>query len=262
MSNETMGQEWLDEPMSGEPQNTPSTNDEAGASHDDNPSDDGNPSPSGGETADKGGLPFDDGFIASILRQNAESQRKLDEFERGKGQADAPPNIDEFDDWGAYQKAVDEYNRNAIKAEILAEMQAEQAQKAEIQAQAEFVQTLDELKRDGVDMDTVMQQAEKLPTLPVTLDKFGLSTKETMLLAKDLVENPKLYYELAQMNPVQMAMRMVAMIEQRKATPTPPKQSKAPPPITPVTASGTATKDPNNMSDDDWYRQQTKNRHR
>lgn len=178
------------------------------------------------------------------------------------------PVLDEFDDYGAYEDAMDDY-RIAMAMERI---KAEQAKTQEAERQAvlerEFAQAVDELANDGVDIVALQAQAETLPPLPVSLDNFGLSVKDTLKLAKDLMDNPTLYHELAQMNPYQMAMRVGRFLDERAGgqttpqTPPKPKQSKAPPPIKPVTASGTVVKDPNEMSDDDWYRQQIKNRHR
>lgn len=178
------------------------------------------------------------------------------------------PVLEEFDDYGAYEDALDDY-RIAVAMERI---KAEQAKTQEAERQAvlerEFAKAVDELANDGVDIVALQAQAETLPPLPVSLDNFGLSVKDTLKLAKDLMDNPTLYHELAQMNPYQMAMRVGRFLDERAGgqtapqTPPKPKQSKAPPPIKPVTASGTVVKDPNEMSDDDWYRQQIKNRHR
>lgn len=195
-------------------------------------------------------------YIAELMRKQAETEQQLAQSQKQPMQA---PNIEDFDDWGEYQKSLDEFNRASLKAEILAELKAEQAQQASIQQQAETIAVLDELASEGVDMGAVMAKAEQLPPLPVTLDNFGLSVKETMLFAKDLVENTELYYELAQLNPYQFSARIGAMIEQRKSqssqnNTSKPKQSKAPPPIKPVKANGTAKKNPYETSDDDFLK--------
>lgn len=195
-------------------------------------------------------------YIAELIRKQAETEQQLAQSQKQPMQA---PNIEDFDDWGEYQQALRSFERDSLKAELLSELKAEQAQQASIQQQAETIAVLDELASEGVDMGAVMAKAEQLPPLPVTLDKFGLSTKETMLFAKDLVENTELYYELAQLNPYQFSARIGAMIEQRKSqssqnnTPK-PKQSKAPPPIKPVKANGTAKKNPYETSDDDFLK--------
>lgn len=194
-------------------------------------------------------------YIAELIRKQAETEQQLAQSQKTPMQA---PNIEDFDDWGEYQQALRSFERDSLKAELLAELKAEQAQQASIQQQAETIAVLDELFSEGVDMGAVMAKAEQLPPLPVTLDKFGLSTKETMLFAKDLVENTELYYELAQLNPYQFSARIGAMIEQRKnqssqSTPK-PKQSKAPPPLKTVKGNGTAKKNPYETSDDDFLK--------
>lgn len=195
-------------------------------------------------------------YIAELIRKQAETEQQLAQSQKQPMQA---PNIEDFDDWGEYQQALRSFERDSLKAELLAELKAEQAQQASIQQQAETIAVLDELASEGVDMGAVMAKAEQLPPLPVTLDKFGLSTKETMLFAKDLVENTELYYELAQLNPYQFSARIGAMIEQRKSqssqnnTPK-PKQSKAPPPIKTVKANQPASKNIYDMSDEEFFK--------
>lgn len=170
------------------------------------------------------------------------------------------PVLEEFDDYGAYEDALDDY-RIAVAMERIKAEQA-QAQEAERQAvlEREFAKAVDELANDGVDIVVLQAQAETLPPLPVSLDNFGLSVKDTLKLAKDLMDDTALYYELAQMNPYQMAMRVGRFLDERAGgqtapqTPPKPKQSKAPPPIKPLTANGVATKNPYASSDDDFLK--------
>lgn len=170
------------------------------------------------------------------------------------------PVLEEFDDYGAYEDALDDY-RIAVAMERIKAEQA-QAQEAERQAvlEREFAKAVDELAGEGVDIVALQAQAETLPPLPVSLDNFGLSVKDTLKLAKDLMDNPTLYHELAQMNPYQMAMRVGRFLDERAGeqstpqTPPKPKQSKAPPPIKPLTANGVATKNPYASSDDDFLK--------
>lgn len=170
------------------------------------------------------------------------------------------PVLEEFDDYGAYEDAMEEYY--IAKAEQRYEAKQAQAQEAERQAvlEREFAKAVDELANDGVDIVALQAQAETLPPLPVSLDNFGLSVKDTLKLAKDLMDDTALYYELAQMNPYQMAMRVGRFLDERAGgqstpqTPPKPKQSKAPPPIKPVTANSVAVKGPYASSDDDFLK--------
>lgn len=234
-----------DEPLDGE---TPSSEDNAGnePKTGDEHGDNGQAEPQQPSNAQT--------YLAEVLRERAELQRKLEQYEQTAKQVTAqPPNIEEFDDWGAYQDALRSYERESLKAELLAELQQSQSQQSELAYQAEVVTALDELKAEGVDMQAYFAKAESLPPLPVTLDKFGLSAKETFQLAKELIDDPVLYQELAKMSPYQFSARLGVLIENRKAK-APPKQSKAPPPITPVSANSPAKRDIHELSDEEFLK--------
>lgn len=63
------------------------------------------------------------------------------------------------------------------------------------------------------------------------------------------------------MNATQAAVKIGQIIESKKQK-TPPPVSKAPPPIKPVQANASVSRDSTTMSDDEWYRENTKQRNK
>ena len=118
------------------------------------------------------------------------------------------PNIEDFDDYSEYQKAQQEYYVAQAEQRVLAKLEAEKAQQSQVEQQAAYETAVSDLKDSGVDVDGLMQKAETLPPLPVTLDQFGLSAKDTLNLAAELLQNDDLYIELSQLNPVQAAVKI------------------------------------------------------
>ena len=201
--------------------------------------------------------------IQQLAREKAELVRQLEAERAAKAspQTDNPPNIEDFDDYSEYQKAQQEYYVAQAEQRVLAKLEAEKAQQSQVEQQAEFETAISELKDGGVDVDGLMAKANTLPPLPITLDQFGLSAKDTLNLAAELLQNDDLYIELSQLNPVQAAVKIGQMIASKQpSTAAPTKVPTAPPPIKPVTANAPVAKDPSKMSDDEWYRQEAQKR--
>lgn len=201
--------------------------------------------------------------IEQLARENAEYRRKMAELEAKTavtGTELVRPNIIDFEDYAAYEEALEEYTLAKAEQRILQKQQEREAQSKQVEKSSEWQVAVDELDAQGVNVADYVQKAESLPPLPVTLDQFGLSPKDTFLLAKDLIDDVDTYYEIAGMTPVQAAMRIGQLIGQKSAKPVQPPVSKAPPPIKPVKANAPASRDPSAMSDDEWYREQTKKR--
>lgn len=200
--------------------------------------------------------------IQQLAREKAELQRKVAEYEQRQAnpQVSDAPKIEDFEDYSEYLKAQQEYYVLEAEKRVLAKLEAEKAQQSQIEQQAEYETAISDLKDSGVDVESLMQKAESLPPLPITLDQFGLNAKDTLSLAADILQNDDLYIELSQMNAVQAAVRIGQMIGSKQAASVAPKVPNAPPPIKPVTANAPVAKDPSKMSDDEWYRQEIQKR--
>lgn len=199
--------------------------------------------------------------IEQLAREKAELAAKLAAYET-KTQATEikRPVIDDFEDFGEYEAALEKYHIDQAEARVLAKLDERESQKSERQKQAEFEAAVAEIGDQGVDFQEYAAKAESLPQLPVTLDQFGLSAKDTLLLAKKLIDDEATYIELSQMSAVQAAAKIGQIIASEQTPKTTPPVSKAPPPVKPVQANAPAVRDPSKMSDDEWYREQVKQR--
>lgn len=201
--------------------------------------------------------------IQQLARERAEFKRELDEIKAKQSApiaTDTPPQIEQFEDYNEFLQAQQEWYVQKAEDRVLTKLKQEQEQKTQIEKQVQFETAVSELRDVGIDVDSLTKKAETLPPLPVTLDQFGLSAKETLSLAADLLQNDDLYYELSQMNPYQAAMKIGQIIGAKQPAKTAPKVSKAPPPIKPVQANAPAARSPEKMSDDEWYRAETQSR--
>lgn len=191
--------------------------------------------------------------VEQALSRAREAERKLAEYEtKAKTSEIKRPVIDDFEDFGKYEEALEQYHIDKAEERVLAKLDERESSKSQEAKQVEFQTAIAELEEQGIDFNTYAQKAEELPQLPIQLDQFGLSAADTLKLAKDLLDDEDTYISLSQMNPVQAAMKIGQIIESKK-TKAPPSVSKAPKPINPVKANAPAARDPSQMSDDEWY---------
>lgn len=191
--------------------------------------------------------------IEQLARENAELKRWRSEQEtKAKVSEIKRPVIDDFEDFGKYEEALEQYHIDKAEERVLAKLDERESGKSQEAKQVEMQTAIAELEEQGIDFNTYAQKAEALPQLPIQLDQFGLSAVDTLKLAKDLLDDEDTYIALSQMNQVQAAMKIGQIIESKK-TKTPPSVSKAPKPINPVKANAPAARDPSQMSDDEWY---------
>lgn len=198
--------------------------------------------------------------IEQLARENAELKRWRDEQEtKAKASEIKRPVVDDFEDFSKYEEALEQYHIDKAEERVLEKLEQRESTKSQEAAQVEFQTAIAELEEQGIDFNAYAKKAEELPQLPIQLDQFGLSAVDTLKLAKDLLDDEDTYVSLSQMTPVQAAMKIGQIIESKK-TKAPPAVSKAPKPINPVKANAAAARDPENMSDDEWYKAETQKR--
>ena len=201
--------------------------------------------------------------IQQLARERAELKRELDEY---KAKLEAPkaaseaPRIEDFEDYNDYLQAQQDFFVKQAEDRVLQKLKAEQEQKAQVERQVQFETAVNELRDEGIDVEALVKKANELPPLPITLDQFGLSPKETLSLAADIIQNDELYIELSQMNQVQAAMRIGQIIGAKQPSKAAPKVPNTPKPIKPTLANAPVARNPAAMSDDEWYRQELKSR--
>ena len=212
--------------------------------------------------------------VEQALQRAFEAERKLKEYEAQKNapEANAKPSkplIEDFESYEDWTKAHDEYEEKLDEWRIseaerrISEKQGKaQAEETKNQRQVEFEVAMTELESEGYDANALNQKLENLPPLPLDLNEFGLSAKDTLVLAAKLIENDELWLDLSQMSQVQAARKIGQEIDRQFNKPNVPPVSKAPAPIKPVQANAPATRDPSKMSDDEWYKAETQNRNK
>lgn len=211
--------------------------------------------------------------IEQLARENAELRRFKAESEakQTEPKSDAKPTkprIEDFETYeeylkehDAYEEKLDEWRISEAERRIQEKQSKASKETEQVQREAEYEAVIAELADEGIDIDHYAKKAEQLPDLPIQLVELGLSTKETLLLAKDLLDDEATYLELSRMSPAQAILKIGQYIG-TKSTKSVPPVSKAPPPIKPVQANAPAVRDPSKMSDDEWYKAETQKRNK
>lgn len=192
--------------------------------------------------------------IEQLARERAELKQKLAEYEsKSKATEVKRPVLDDFEDYSKYEDALEEYHVAKAEQRVLDKLNQRESEKSQSQQARELETVIDELVDEGVDVQAYVEKSNILPDLPIQLNQFGLSLKDTLLLARDLMDDEQTYLEIAQMNPVQAAMKVGQIIEGKKSKST-PAVSKAPKPIKPVSANAPAKQDVHKLSDDEFLK--------
>jgi hypothetical protein len=192
--------------------------------------------------------------IEQLARENAELRRQQAQQQAQTKQSDLKrPVIDDFEDFSKYEEALEDYHAAKAEERVLARLNERESQKAASSQEVEIQTAIVELEEEGIDFNSYVQKANELPELPIQLDQFGLSTVETLRLAKDLLDDEDTYLAISQMNPVQAAVKIGQIIEGRK-TKTAPPVTKAPKPIKPVNGNASAARSTESMSDNEFLK--------
>ena len=205
--------------------------------------------------------------IEQLARENAELKRKQAEFESKKDTQEIKrPKIEEFEDYSQYEDAMEEYHVAKAEQRVLEKLNKTEAEKTQSQKQSEVEATMHAFAETHDDFDSVVQEALKRPyPMPVTLDEvaadFGYDNETQVRLLYELAKDDAFHKEVSDSSKMKAARllseRVDSWSQEQKTT---PPVSKAPKPIKPVQANAPATRDPSNMSDDEWYREQIKQR--
>lgn len=205
--------------------------------------------------------------IEQLARENAELKRKQAEFESKKDTQEIKrPKIEEFEDYSKYEDAMEEYHAAKAEQRVLEKLNKAESEKAQSQTQRELEATMYSFAEKHGDFDSVVQEALKRPyPMPVTLDEvsadFGYDSETQVRLLYELAKDDAFHKEVSDSSKMKAARLLSERVDSwSKEQKTTPPVSKAPKPIKPVQANAPATRDPSNMSDDEWYREQIKQR--
>ena len=198
--------------------------------------------------------------IEQLARENAELKRWRSEQEAAQQKTELKrPTLDTFETYSEYEQALEDYYSQRAENRVLDKLNEQNAKRSATEKEVEYQTAVAELEDSGIDVVKYSEKANSLPVFPVQLDQVGLSAKETLLLAKDLLDDEETYIELSQMSQIQAAVRIGQIIEGKKTKAVPPV-SKAPKPIKPVQANAPVSRDPSKMSDDEWYKAEIQKR--
>lgn len=203
--------------------------------------------------------------IEELARENAELRRFKAESEAKQNapkanEKPAKPRIEDYETYeeylkehDAYEEKLDEWRISEAERRIQEKQSKASEETEQVQREAEYEAVIAELADEGIDFDQYAKKAEQMPVLPIQLVELGLSTKETLLLAKDLLDDEATYLELSRMSPAQAILKIGQYIG-TKSTKSVPPVSKAPPPIKPVQANASVKRDAEKLSDNEFLK--------
>lgn len=203
--------------------------------------------------------------IEELARENAELRRFKAESEAKQNapkanEKPAKPRIEDYETYeeylkehDAYEEKLDEWRISEAERRIQEKQSKASKETEQVQREAEYEAVIAELADEGIDIDHYAKKAEQMPVLPIQLVELGLSTKETLLLAKDLLDDEATYLELSRMPPAQAILKIGQYIGTKSPKSAPPI-SKAPPPIKPVQANASVKRDAEKMSDNEFLK--------
>lgn len=208
--------------------------------------------------------------IEQLARENAELKRKQAEFEGKRETAEVKrPKIEDFESYSEYEDAIEEYHVAKAEQRVLENLRKQESEKTQIQKQSEVEATIHTFSEQHEDFENVVQEALKRPyPMPVTLDEvaeeFGYDSETQIKLLYELAKDEEFHREVSESSKLKAARLLSERVDSwskaAETTKTAPPVSKAPKPIKPVQANAPAARDPSNMSDDEWYREQVEQR--
>ena len=204
--------------------------------------------------------------IEQLARENAELKRKQAEYESKQQVSEiVRPKLDDFDSYAEYEDALEEYHVAKAEQRVLDKLNKQDAEKSQVQKQSQMESVITTFAQEHTDFDTVVQAglARNLP-LPVSLDEiaaeFEYDSQTQVRLLYELAKDEEFHEEVAHSSKLKAARILSERVDSWSNPKNPPPVSKAPPPVKPVQANAPAVRDPSKMSDDEWYREQVKQR--
>ena len=205
------------------------------------------------------------GFQRKIERLE-EQNRMLQEMLVGRGQQppqepskpqEKPePRAQDFDSHEDYQRAVREYDRQQIAAELRKDFdrqqrEAEARRTAEQQART-ATEKLQAAREKYPDLDDLLADCDA--PLSQTMQQVMLDSPAGADLLYHLANHPDDAHRIAGLPPIAQ-VRELTLLEAKLGTKPTPKPSAAPPPPSTVKGAGVVTQNPHALKDDDeWYR--------
>jgi len=168
----------------------------------------------------------------------------------------AKPNRDDFEDYDEYVEALTDYKLEQRQAEATRKAQAETEAARAAEKEANWSKQVSEVAKSRPDFHEVVTSNRALPINKVMADAIKES-EHGAEVAYWLGKNPEQASRIAGLTPF-AAVREIGRIEERltssKSAPTEPKRiTGASEPITPLAGKSGGAKDPDKMTDAEWY---------
>lgn len=198
---------------------------------------------------------------AATARREAEQLRSRMARIEAVSSGEAPKEAD-YPDTFEYVAAQSAYRAHQMGVRSNTAMLEEDARAAEARAQAAEQQRMEALQRDYndqlaesrsryADIDVAIAVASNPQIVSPQLSVMVLESEAPVDLAYHLGKNPELARQLSAMHPI-AAARELGRLEASLSRPQAKTQTSAPPPISPVKGTGTATKNPDDMTAAEW----------
>lgn len=198
--------------------------------------------------------------IEQTTRENAELKRKLAEYEtKAKTSEIKRPVIDDFEDFGKYEEALEQYHIDKAEERVLAKLDERESSKSQEAKQAEFQTALMEIAEEYADFDSVLEAglSRELP-MPISIDElaseFGYDAKTQTRLLYELAKDAQFHEEVSSSSKLKAARLLSEKVDSFSQAKTPPPVSKAPKPINPVKANAPAARSTESMSDNEFLK--------
>lgn len=167
--------------------------------------------------------------------------------------AEGAPTPEQFGSYESYLEAKAEWKAEQKVAEVLGR-QAESAKQKSAQAESANLQRAWESKVDAaLEIYDDFEEVALAPDVPISgpMMEAILRTDKGADVAYYLGKNRAEAEKIARMDPFSQAVA-IGRIEATLARPAPKKATAAPPPISPVGARASVSKDPDKMSTNEW----------
>lgn len=193
---------------------------------------------------------------AERIRELETRIAELEQRSNAAPEADKPPKFEDFPDWDAYEQARTQHAvkmalKEAGKANAASELDSAKAEFVREAVEAHKMRTAEARQRIPDYDKTLASYAGPAPT--DALATMIVESDKSELLALHFASRPELVRELNQMSPT-AAARRVGQIEARLSYPTAKTASNAPPPVGALKGGASPTRDPSNMSHDEFKR--------
>jgi len=202
------------------------------------------------------------------LKGQLEAYKNINQSPQSKPQQSTQlqePQIEKFESYDDYVKAVRLFDRNLAKQEAIEEFKQQQFIQQERETTSKFQESIKKIKQEIPDLDDAFNSFKNYPATPASISMANIIVSKGeagVRMAHYLGTNPEEAERLIFMDPLQ-AVYELREIENKvnsriKSKPLVKKISNAPEPIKTVNTRGSVFVDEDKQSDSEWIRDRNK----